>query len=167
MQGGLEVRYLNYQSVKIRSKNGLSAFLWVFIVSTKKGKNPLVLACTQTLFYFSFCFFQKHLQATRARENESGARETKIFFFTLTPTPLHWRSINPRRFTFYHPRFNGLWRESKGSVNRLLCSLHLWNAMTLTRWWNSTCPRLWFFASDSIMSCFSMHDSFHCINQEY
>ena len=166
MQGGLEVLYLNYLSVKIRSKNGLSAFLWVFKVSTKKGKNPLVLACTQTLFYFSFCFFQKHLQATRARENESGARETKIFFST-DPYPFALTVNKSPAVYILSPAFYGLWRESKGSVNRLLCSLHLWNAMTLARWWNSTCPRLWFFASDSIMSCFSMHDSFHCINQEY
>ena len=48
----------------------------------------MVVACTQTLFYFSF----------RALEN-IGVRDSKG-----TPTPLRWRSINPPRFIFYHAR---------------------------------------------------------------
>ena len=52
--------------------------------------------------------------------------------------------------------------STKKRKNHLVFTM--WYAVTLTGWWNSTCPRLWFFASDSIMSCFSMHDSFHCIN---
>ena len=67
------------------------------------------VACKQTLFYFSFHPFQKH---RRARGNERGVRERKI----PTTTLLRWRSINPLRFIFYHPRsthfqekIEGLW----------------------------------------------------------
>ena len=64
-----------------------------------------MLACTQTLFYFSFRSFRKH---RRARERSdcartSAEREIENFSFSPTPTPLHWRSINLLRFTSYHP----------------------------------------------------------------
>ena len=36
------------------------------------------IACTQTLFYFSFSSFRKDRRAKRARENKRGARERKI-----------------------------------------------------------------------------------------
>ena len=67
------------------------------------------VACKRTLFYFSFRPFQKH---RRGSENKRGARERKIPSTTL----LRWRSINPLRFIFYHPRstdfqekIEGLW----------------------------------------------------------
>ena len=69
------------------------------------------LACTQT-FYFSFVHHER-----RAWENEHGARERKnLFCSSSTTTSLHWRSINPPRFIFYHVRstdfeekIDGLW----------------------------------------------------------
>ena len=35
------------------------------------------IACTQTLFYFSFSSFRKDRRAKRARENERGATKNK------------------------------------------------------------------------------------------
>ena len=48
-----------------------------------------LIACTQTLFYFSFRSFRKHRRAKRACENERGARERKIknYFLLLPPLP--------------------------------------------------------------------------------
>ena len=54
-----------------------------------------IVACTQTLFHFSFRSFQKH---RRAPQQSKRARTSP------TTTPLRWRSINPLRFKFYHPR---------------------------------------------------------------
>ena len=68
----------------------------------------VILACTQTLFYFSFRSLGKHRRARKRgehaseSESEREARERKIT--SPTPTPLRWRSINPPRFTFYHAR---------------------------------------------------------------
>ena len=54
------------------------------------------LACTQTLFYFSFRSFRKHRRARK------GERESERLFSTSSiPTPLHWRSVNPPRFLFF------------------------------------------------------------------
>ena len=55
------------------------------------------IACTQTLFYFSFRSFRKHRQE---REN--------------------WQSINLPRFIFLSHALDGLWRQNRGSVNRLM-----------------------------------------------
>ena len=65
-----------------------------------------MLACTQTLFHFSFRSFRKH---RRARERSdcartSAEREIEKFSFLPTPTLLQWRSINLLWFTSYHPR---------------------------------------------------------------
>ena len=65
-----------------------------------------MLACTPTLFHFSFRSFRKH---RRARERSdcartSAKREIEKFSFSPTPTLLHWRSINLLWFTSYHPR---------------------------------------------------------------
>ena len=52
------------------------------------------------LFFFSF--FSK----TSASEARSARRKNKerLFSSSPTPTPLRWRSINPLRFIFHHPR---------------------------------------------------------------
>ena len=64
-------------------------------------------------------------QAKLARENE---REALLFSSSPTTTPLHWRSINPLRFIFYHPRLTdfeekieGLWT---GSEKKFFLSSH-------------------------------------------
>ena len=36
------------------------------------------------------------------------------FIFLFVPTPLLWRSINPLRFTFYHPRSTDFEKEIEG-----------------------------------------------------
>ena len=54
------------------------------------------IACTPTLFYFSFC----------------------SYFLALVVN----KSPYPLRFTFYHPRSTDFWRGSRESVNRLLVS---------------------------------------------
>ena len=61
-----------------------------------KDQTQVSLACTQTLFYFSFRSFPKH---RRAQENECRARERKIILPHLYP-----RSINPPRFLFFITR---------------------------------------------------------------
>ena len=50
-------------------------------------------------------------QAKRARENE---REALLFSSSPTTTPLHWRSINPLRFIFYHPRLTDFEEKIEG-----------------------------------------------------
>ena len=60
--------------------------------------------CGVTLFYFSFRSFRKHLRAKRVCETRAWSARKKIFSSSPTPTPLRWRSINPLRFIFHHPR---------------------------------------------------------------
>ena len=69
------------------------------------------LACTQTLFYFSYRYFGKHRGA-----RERARKENKELSSSPTTTRLRWRSINPLPFIFYHPRstdfeekIEGLW----------------------------------------------------------
>ena len=69
------------------------------------------VACTQPLFYFSFCSFQKHQRARerseRARASASasaeGEKDNKIL----------------RGSYFLSHALDELWRENRGSVNRL------------------------------------------------
>ena len=81
-------------------------------------RSPSVLACTQTLSYFSFRSFRKHRRAKRACENKQGAREGKIkkgfFSSSPTPTPLRWRSINPLRLVFYNARSTDFEKKLEG-----------------------------------------------------
>ena len=55
----------------------------------------LEVACTKTLFYFSFRSFGKHRRARKRGEHASEASEREKEFFFPTPTPLRWLSINP------------------------------------------------------------------------
>ena len=115
----------------------------------------LLLACTQTLFYFSFRSFRKHSWKHHwARENERGERERKIIIFSSTP-PLPYCAGGPLRFIFlsraldedifclclipvstvyFRERtcgarivLDGLWRENRGFVNRLVFCIWLPN----------------------------------------
>ena len=63
------------------------------------------VAWHRLLFYFSF------------REREKEKERT----FPPSPTPLRWRSIYLPRFLFFFlsRAFDRLWRENRGSVNRL------------------------------------------------
>ena len=69
-----------------------------------------IVACTQTLFYFSSRSFRKHWRARarseRARTSVDREKGEINFLFSSspTPTPLRWRSINPLRFIFYNAR---------------------------------------------------------------
>ena len=51
----------------------------------------IFLACTQTLFYFSFRSFRKHRRARSARKKNIE----RLLFSSPTTTSLRWRSINP------------------------------------------------------------------------
>ena len=99
------------------------------------------LACTQTLFYFSFRSFGKHRRARKRGEHASEASEREKEFFFPTPTPLRCRSITPPRFIFYHAcstdfeeKIEGLWTgypkaqclafHSMNSVLRLCFGIH-------------------------------------------
>ena len=59
------------------------------------------VACTQTLFYFSFRSLREHPQGRERSECRERERKMKNYFlFSSSPTtnPLRWRSINPLRF---------------------------------------------------------------------
>ena len=65
-----------------------------------------------------------------------------LFFFSLfsktfpSTTLLRWWSINPPRFYFLSPALDGLRRENRGSVNRLLATVgaKLWNSIPENLW---------------------------------
>ena len=54
------------------------------------GRSPFIIACTQTLFYFSFRYFGKHRSAKERdehmSESEHGARERKIIVYHARST---------------------------------------------------------------------------------
>ena len=81
-------------------------------------KQTFVLACKQTLFYFSFRSFQKHWRVKWARKNERRERKIKIFFFPhLYPLVL---AVNKSPAVYsLSAALDGLWRENRGSANRL------------------------------------------------
>ena len=61
------------------------------------------------------------------RESEASTRERKInnlrlFSSSPTPTPLNWRSINPR-VLFFQRALDELSRENRACVNRLALPL--------------------------------------------
>ena len=56
------------------------------------GQVARIVACTQTLFYFSFRSFQNIGELART-------------------SALHWRAINPLRFIFYHPGSTSLYTD--------------------------------------------------------
>ena len=74
-------------------------------------------------------------QAKLARENE---REALLFSSSPTTTPLHWRSINPLRFIFYHPRLTdfeekieGLWTGSEKFFLHTTCLKNSFSARSV------------------------------------
>ena len=70
-----------------------NAHIWeVYVINME-------LACTQTLFYFSYRSFRKHRGA-----RERARTENKELSSSPATTRLRWRSINPLPFIFYHPR---------------------------------------------------------------
>ena len=76
-----------------------------FYVSVSERKRA-VLACTQTLFYFSFRSFRKH---RRAREKGN------LFSSSPTPTPLVLAVNNsPAVFIFYHARSTNFEEKIEG-----------------------------------------------------
>ena len=86
-----------------------------------EGINSCRLAWTQTLCHFSFRYLRKYRRAKRARENERGVRERKkniLFFPHHYPLAL---AVNKSSVVYIlSPALDGLWRENRGSVNRLL-----------------------------------------------
>ena len=89
-----------------------NAHVWeVYVISME-------LACTKTLFCFSIVLFENIGELASARERVRSARkENKELSSSPTTTRLRWRSINPLRFMFYHPRstdfeekIEGLWK---------------------------------------------------------
>ena len=89
-----------------------------FSLKYKTGLLLRDIACTQTLFYFSFRCLRKDRRARdrskRARARASAERENEkvIVSSSPTPTPLRW-SINPPRICFLSRPLNGLWRENR------------------------------------------------------
>jgi len=67
-----------------------------------------LLACTQTLFYFSFRSFRKHRRAKRVCKNECGAQERKINIGELASKvsvqEQAWSTRKKNKFFFFpHP----------------------------------------------------------------
>ena len=77
------------------------------------------VACTHTLFYFSFRSFRKHLRACKGARTSAATRKKNKELFSSSPTTTRfcWWSINLLRFIFYHLRstdfeeklIEGLW----------------------------------------------------------
>ena len=69
-----------------------------FIYHFSRKKVPLSYTFYQMYFINAQCFFYIEI-------NLKNSLYTDVFFIFLSvPTPLHWRSINPLQFIFYHPR---------------------------------------------------------------
>ena len=87
------------------------------------------LACTQTLFYFSFRSFQRHLRACerseRARKKNKERLKTSLeemrFIKFLLPPPLPpcaQLAVHKSPAVYIlSPALDGLWRENRGSVS--------------------------------------------------
>ena len=78
------------------------------------------VACTQKLFYLSFFTFsfrsiQKHRRAPERNERELARSASS----SPTPTPCTGGQKIPPGFCFLSRALDWLWRENRGSVNRL------------------------------------------------
>ena len=112
-----------WQSVSWRPKSDLC---WILLLTSNRV--PLkasclsnrLLACTQTLLKFFLSFFLKtsgsEASAQERAWSERKKNKERLFSYSPTTTPLHWQSINPLRFIFYHPcstefeeKIEGLW----------------------------------------------------------
>ena len=64
-----------------------------------------IVACTQTLLYFSFRSFRKHVPVSAGvREGVHSMRKKNkdhLSSSSPTPTPLLWQSKNPPQFLFF------------------------------------------------------------------
>ena len=98
---------------------------------------PEDIACTQT--FISLRSFRKDRRASERARASERERERR------------WRSINPPRISFLSRALDGIWRENRGSVNRLLSTLTLQAVATYIshaclqrkkRWTNSA---VWYF----------------------
>ena len=61
------------------------------------------------LLYISALFFFLH-----RNQSQKWPVHRRCLIFLFVPTPLHWRSINPLRFIFYHPRSVDFEKEIEG-----------------------------------------------------
>ena len=116
------VRYLLTTPVRSFQGSGIRDTLRHWLGTSGFDHEKCRLACTQTLFYFSFRSFRRHLRA-REKEKYNVCRHLwekwgllSFFFPQHYPLALSWRSINPLRFIFYHLRstdfeekIEGLW----------------------------------------------------------
>ena len=106
--------------VRVRRTELGSGTYW--LVPSDRRENVAVsweLACTKALCYFSFRSFRKtsvSSRAKRALENERGARERNLYTIAL--------AVNKSPAVYIlSPGLDGLWRENRGSVNRLYVGL--------------------------------------------
>ena len=102
--------------VRVRRTELGSGTYW--LVPSDRRENVAIsweLACTKALCYFSFRSFRKtsvSSRAKRALENERGARERNLYTIAL--------AVNKSPAVYIlSPGLDGLWRENRGSVNRL------------------------------------------------
>ena len=95
--------------------------------SLRREKKRSYLACKQKLFYFSFRSFQKHRRARerieRARTNAQRAKENVYFLLSPPLPPCAGGNKSPAVYIL-SPFLDGLWRENRGTVNRL--NLHVY-----------------------------------------
>ena len=103
------------------------------------------IACTQTLFYFFFILCENiGKQSERARtsvEREKKKERTSIFFFSHPYPPA--LVVNKSSAVYIiSSALNGLWRENRGSVNRLwlgwLKFTTIFKLLLLRRQWKTT-----------------------------
>ena len=83
---------------------------------------------TAVLFFFVlFKDIKEFASEASARERARSAITGKIKNYFLLPpplrTPLRWRSINPSRFTFYHPRSTDFEEKIEGLWTGYVCPI--------------------------------------------
>ena len=74
---------------------------------------PFHLPCLELCIPFDCCK-SVHCFFTQKSIPKIACTQTLFYFFLFVPTPLHWRSVNPLRFIFYHPRSTDFEKEIEG-----------------------------------------------------
>ena len=107
-----------------------SSFFFVPVTAYQKRNNSVLF---QTRLYtdvvlFFFLFFSK---------TSASARESKIFSFSPTTTPLRWRSINPPRFLFLITLARTLARKQR------VCEQAISRLVLYSEWYQQTCTSIY------------------------
>ena len=78
-------------------------FVYLLSETNAAPSTYLVLTAVNALFFF-----------LHRNQSQKWPVHRRCLIFLFVPTPLHWRSINPLRFIFYHPRSVDFEKEIEG-----------------------------------------------------